>query len=453
MSDRQYIGYARPLIAAGYASMLRISAACLLIALTVPVRAADTAPQLQAAIEGIRPKVVEWRRDIHRNPELGNREVRTAELVAVHLRSLGLEVRTGIAHTGVVGVLRGGRPGPVIALRADMDALPVTEETDLPFKSVATSEFRGETVGVMHACGHDGHTAILMGAASVLAAMRGELPGTVMFVFQPAEEGPPDGERGGAPLMLEEGLFSEVKPEAMFGLHLRAELNFGQVGYRSGPMMAGSDRFRIVVTGRSTHGGRPWQGVDPIVTASQIVLGLQTIVARQTDITRAPVVVSVGSIRGGVRFNIIPETVELVGTVRTFDPEMRRETLESIERIATQIAAAAGAVATVEPDSEPNKVVVNDPALTERMLPTLKRIATPDGLVVPPLSTVAEDFSFYSDEVPTLYVFVGSTAADRDAATAPSNHSPMFQIDEKSLDLGLKTLLGLTLDYLRGGSS
>ena len=352
MSGRQYIGYARPLtFALDYQPMHRSRAACLLLtALASPTHAAVAAPPLEAAIERIRPQVVEWRRDIHRNPELSNREVRTAALVAAHLQSLGLEVRTGIAHTGVVGVLRGGRPGPVIALRADMDALPVTEQTDLPFKSVATSEFRGEKVGVMHACGHDGHTAILMGAASVLAAMREELPGTVMFVFQPAEEGPPDGERGGAALMLEEGLFSEVKPAAMFGLHLRAELNVGQVGYRSGPIMAGSDRFRIVVTGRSAHGGRPWQGVDPIVTASQIVLGLQTIVARQTDITRAPVVVSVGSIKGGVRFNIIPDTVELVGTVRTFDPEMRRETLERIERIATQIAAAAGATATVEPD-------------------------------------------------------------------------------------------------------
>src|SRR6186713_12766 len=367
--------------------MHRTAATCLLTALTISAHAAKAAPQLEAAIESIRPQVVEWRRDIHRNPELSNREVRTAGLVATHLQLLGLEVRTGIAHTGVVGILRGGRPGPVIALRADMDALPLTEETDLPFRSVATSEFRGETVGVMHACGHDGHTAILMGAASVLAAMREELPGTVMFVFQPAEEGPPDGERGGAALMLEEGLFSELKPEAMFGLHLRAELNVGQVGYRSGPMMAGSDRFRIVVTGRSTHGGRPWQGVDPIVTASQIVLGLQTIVARQTDITRAPVVVSVGSIKGGVRFNIIPDTVELVGTVRTFDPEMRRETLERIERTATQIAAAAGAIATVEPDDEPNKPVVNDPALTARMLPTLIRTAPPDGLVVPPFST------------------------------------------------------------------
>ena len=431
--------------------MHRTVATCLLTALTISAHAAKAAPQLEAAIESMRPQVVEWRRDIHRNPELSNREVRTAGLVATHLQLLGLEVRTGIAHTGVVGILRGGRPGPVIALRADMDALPLTEETDLPFRSVATSEFRGETVGVMHACGHDGHTAILMGAASVLAAMREELPGTVMFVFQPAEEGPPDGERGGAALMLEEGLFSELKPEAMFGLHLRAELNVGQVGYRSGPMMAGSDRFRIVVTGRSTHGGRPWQGVDPIVTASQIVLGLQTIVARQTDITRAPVVVSVGSIKGGVRFNIIPDTVELVGTVRTFDSEMRRETLERIERTATQIAAAAGATATVEPDDEPNKPVVNDPALTARMLPTLQRVAAPDGLVVPPFSTVAEDFSFYSDEVPTLYVFVGSTADDRDAATAPSNHSSMFQIDEKSLDIGLRTMLGLALDYLRGG--
>ena len=424
--------------------------AFLLVALAVPAHAAETDPHLDAALTGIAPKVIEWRRDIHRNPELGNREVRTAKLVAAHLKSLGLEVRTGIAHTGVVGVLRGGRPGPVIALRADMDALPVTEETELPFKSVATAEYRGEKVGVMHACGHDGHTAILMGAASVLAGMQKDLPGTVMLVFQPAEEGPPEGERGGAPLMLAEGLFAQLKPEAMFGLHLRAELNVGQIGYRSGPIMAGSDRFRVVVTGRSTHGGRPWQGVDPIVTASQIVLGLQTIVARQTDITRAPVVVSVGSIKGGVRNNIIPDTVELVGTVRTFDPKMRRETLERIERIATQTALAAGATARYEPDERPNPVVVNNPALTERMLPTLKRTVG-DGLVIPPLSTVAEDFSFYSDQVPTLYVFVGSTPADRDAASAPANHSAMFLVDEKSLDFGLKTLVALALDYLQGG--
>jgi amidohydrolase len=412
--------------------------------LASPVFADD---QLDAAVQGIRGNVVDWRRDIHRNPELGNREVRTSKLVADHLKSLGLEVRTGIAHTGVVGILRGGRPGRVVALRADMDALPVTEQTDLPFKSVATGEYRGEKVGVMHACGHDGHTAILMGVASVLAGMQKDLPGTVMFVFQPAEEGPPEGELGGAPLMLEEGLFSQIKPDAMFGLHLRAELNVGKIGYRIGPMMSGSDRFRVVVTGRAAHGGRPWDGVDAIVTASQIVLGLQTIVARQTDITRAPLVVTVGSIKGGTRYNIIADTVELDGTVRSFDPQMRRQTLEGIARIATQTALACGATARFEPDARPNKVVVNDPALTEQMLPTLKRIAG-DGLVVPPLSTVAEDFSFYSEQVPTLYVFVGSTPADRDAETAPSNHSPMFLVDEKSLDYGLKTLLGLALDYL-----
>jgi amidohydrolase len=424
-------------------------AAFLLVALTVPAHAAEADPRLDAALTGIAPQVIEWRRDIHRNPELGNREVRTAKLVAAHLKSLGLEVRTGIAHTGVVGILRGGRPGPVVALRADMDALPVIEQTDLPFKSVATTEYRGEIVGLMHACGHDGHTAILMGAASVLTGMQKDLPGTVMFVFQPAEEGPPEGERGGAPLMLEEGLFSQLKPEAMFGFHLRAELNVGKIGYRIGPIMAASDRFRLVVTGRTTHGGKPWDGVDPIVTASQIVLGLQTIVARQTDITRAPVVVSVGAIKGGVRFNIIPDSVELFGTVRTFEPQMQSETLERIERIATQTALAAGATAHFEPDDEPNPVVVNDPALTERMIPTLKRIAG-DGLTIPPVSTVAEDFSFYSGQVPTLYVFIGSTPADHDAAKAPANHSSRFLVDEKSLDLGLKTLVGLTLGYLQG---
>ena len=429
--------------------MLRTPAVFLSFALAVP-GFASADPRLDTAIDGNMPKVIEWRRDLHRNPELSNREIRTSKLVAAHLQSLKLEVRTGIAHTGVVGVLRGGRPGPVIALRADMDALPVTEQTDLPFKSVATAEFRGEKVGVMHACGHDGHTAILMGAASILAAMREELPGTVMFVFQPAEEGPPDGERGGAPLMLAEGLFSQMKPEAMFGLHLWAQLNTGQIGYRSGPMMAGSDRFRVVVNGRQTHGARPWGGVDPIVTASQIVLGLQTIVARQTDLTRAPAVVSIGSVKGGVRFNIIPDTVELVGTVRTFDAQMRRETLERIERTATQIAAGAGATATVEFDDAPNSVVVNGPALTERMLGTLKAAAATDGLVVLPFSTVSEDFSAYSDQVPTLFVFVGSTPSGQDAATAPSNHSPLFRVDEQSLAVGVRTMVGLALDYLHG---
>ena len=431
--------------------MPRMYAAVLLAAIAAPAVAAGADPRLDAAITDVLPKVVEWRRDLHRNPELSNREFNTAKKVAAHLESLGLEVRTGIARNGVVGILRGARPGPVVALRADMDALPVTEQTNLPFKSVATGEYRGGKVGVMHACGHDGHTSILMGAASVLAGMRAELPGTVLFVFQPAEEGPPEGERGGAPLMLDEGLFESVKPEAMFGLHLWAQLNTGQIGYRSGPMMAGSDQFGIVVNGRQTHGGRPWGGVDPIVTASQILLGLQTIVARQTDITRAPVVVTVGSIKGGVRYNIIPDSVEMRGTVRSFDAGMRRETLERIERTATQISASAGATAIVTFDDEPNAVVVNDPALTERMRPTLERAAAPGGLVEIPYSTIAEDFSAYSSVVPTLFIFVGSTALGQNAATAPNNHSPLFLLDEDSLTVGLRAMLGLALDYLQSG--
>jgi amidohydrolase len=432
--------------------MLRALAIFVLGLLAAPAGAAEIDAGLRSAIDRIRPSVIAWRRDIHQNPELSNREVRTSKKVAEHLRSLGLEVRTGIAHTGVVGILRGGRPGRVIALRADMDALPVTEQTNLPFKSVATADYRGEKVGVMHACGHDGHTAILMGAASVLTAMRAELPGTVMFVFQPAEEGPPEGERGGAPLMLDEGVFDTVKPEAMFGLHLWAQLNTGQIGYRSGPMMAGSDMFRIAVSGKQTHGARPWGGVDPIVVASQIVLGLQSIVSRQLDITRAPAVVSVGSIRGGIRFNIIPDSVELQGTLRTFDPEMRREAIERITRTATEIAASAGATATVELGDAPNAVVVNDPKLTERMLPTLRRAAAPDGLVELPFSTVSEDFSAFANRVPSIFFFVGVTPAGQDARTAPSNHSPMFVVDETAFDTGLAAMLGLALEYLRSGA-
>ena len=286
----------------------------LLATAAAPASAAVTDAALDAATAAVLPQVITWRRDFHQNPELSNREVRTSKIVAEQLRSLGIEVRTGIAHTGVVGILQGGKPGPLIALRSDMDALPVTEQVDLPFKSTATAEYRGEKVGVMHACGHDGHMAVLLGAAKVLAGMRAELPGTVMFIFQPAEEGAPDGERGGASLMLDEGLFATHKPEAVFGLHLWSALNTGAIGYREGSLMAASDRFKLVVKGRQTHGSRPWGGVDPIVTASQIVLALQTIVSRQVNITEYPAVVSVGAIKGGIRNNIIPESVEMVGT-------------------------------------------------------------------------------------------------------------------------------------------
>jgi len=370
--------------------------------------------------------------------------------VAEHLKSLGLEVETGIAHTGVVGILRGGKPGPTIALRADMDALPVTEQVDVPFKSTVTTEYRGEKVGVMHACGHDAHTAILMGTAQALASLRKDLPGTILFVFQPAEEGAPEGERGGAPLMLEEGVFDLVKPEAAFGLHVFSTLNAGVIGYRTGPFMAASDRFRIVVKGRQTHGARPWGGVDPIVVSSQIVLGLQTIVGRQIDISQYPAVVSVGAIKGGIRNNIIPDEVEMIGTFRTFDPEVRRQIIERMTRTAQDIAHSAGATATVEIADDNNPVTVNDPKLTSRMLPSLARVGRGGQVKEMPYVTGAEDFAYFGQKVPALFFFVGSTPDGVDAAQAPSNHSPQFYLDEGSLPVGLRAMMGVAVDYLQG---
>ncbi len=415
--------------------------------------AADiTEAQLDQAAKAAMPQVITWRRDFHQHPELGNSETRTAKIVADYLKSLGLEVHTGVAHTGVVGILKGGKPGPVVALRADMDALPVTEQVDVPFKSVVTSTYRGETVGVMHACGHDSHTAILMGTAQALAAMRAELPGTVVFLFQPAEEGTPDGTRGGAWLMLKEGAFDAPKPEAAFGLHVFSTLNVGKIGYRAGPFMAAADRFRIVVKGEQTHGSRPWGGVDPIVAASQIVMGLQTLVSRQIDITRNPAVVTVGAIKGGIRNNIIPESVEMVGTFRTFDPAVRQQIIDGITRTAKDIAASSGATAEVEIGDDGYPVTVNDVQLTERMLPALERAAGPGNVIEIPYVTGAEDFSFLAEKVPSLFFFVGITPIGQDAAKAPSNHSPKFYIDESGLQLGLRAMLGVAVDYLQGGS-
>ena len=424
--------------------------AALLCFVAAPAGAAMSDRQVDEAAKRVEAKVVTWRRDFHQHPELGNREFRTSQKVAAHLESLGLEVRKGVAHTGVVGVLRGGRPGPVIALRADMDALPVTEQVALPFKSQVTAEYRGEKVGVMHACGHDAHTAILMGAAEALVAMRAELPGTVLFVFQPAEEGAPDGEQGGAPLMLEQGLFEGSKPDAMFGLHVWAPLHAGQIGYRSGPLMAASDRYRIVVKGRQTHGSSPWRGVDPIVVASQIVLGMQTIVSRQVDPTSWPAVLSVGAIKGGIRNNIIPDSVELVGTFRTFDTGVRQQIIDRLTRTALDIASSAGASAEVEIATDNNPVLVNDAALTERMLPTLERAAGAGNVLEIPFVTAAEDFAFFAASIPSLYFFVGSTPPGQDTATAPSNHSPSFYLDEASLQAGVKAMVGLAVDYLQG---
>jgi amidohydrolase len=419
------------------------------LAASLPLAA--QAPEADALAAQVDAQVLAWRRDIHQNPELGNRETRTAALVAEHLRSLGLEVRTGVAHTGVVALLRGGRPGPRIALRADMDALPVTEQVDLPFASRARSTFRGEQVGVMHACGHDAHTAILLGVATALAARREDLPGEVLFVFQPAEEGPPDDETGGAPQMLAEGLFGERRPEAMFGLHVFSTLNVGQVGVRSGPLMAASDRFRILVRGRQTHGSRPWNGIDPIYVASEIVTGAQSVVSRRMNLTLQPVVLSFGAIKGGIRYNIIPDEVELIGTVRTFDAAMREQVFAELRRIAEHTAAAHGASVVAEiPDTRGNPVTVNDPALTERMRPSLAAAAGAGNLVEVPLNMGAEDFAYYAQEVPSLFFFVGATPVGQDPATAPSNHSPQFFLDERALQVGTRALLRLSLDYLYG---
>lgn len=408
------------------------------------------APDVEAMASSVDAKVQAWRRDIHQNPELGNREVRTAKLVADHLRAIGLEdVRTGIATTGVTAVLRGGKPGPRIALRADMDALPVTERSGLPFESKATAEFRGETVGVMHACGHDAHVGILMGVAEALAARKDELAGEVLFIFQPAEEGPPDGEEGGAEEMLKQGIFERFKPEAIFGLHVFSTLNAGQVGWRSGPAMAASDRFNIVIRGRQTHGSRPWGGVDPIVAAADVIGTAQTIVSRRQNISKQPVVVTFGAIKGGVRFNIIPDEVEMVGTIRTFDEGMRQQVFADLRNVAEKVAAAHGATAIAQvPDTKGNPVTVNHPALTARMVPSLEKAVGAENVVEMDLNMGAEDFSYYAREVPGFFFFVGATPPGQDPLKAPSNHSPEFFLDEQALKVGTRAMLQVALDYL-----
>ena len=427
----------------------RIAVLAAAIVTTAPALAAVTPQQIDSALGKVDDEVIAWRRDIHQHPELSNREVRTSQLVAAHLKKLGLQVRTGIAKTGVTAVLKGGRPGPTVALRADMDALPVTEQTDVPFKSTVTSEFLGKKVGVMHACGHDAHVAILLGVAEALVSMRQELPGTVLFIFQPAEEGPPEGEEGGASLMLKEGLFKDTKPQAVFGLHVAAAVPSGVIAYRSGPFMAASDTFIINVTGRGAHGSRPWSGIDPIVAASQIVVGLQTIVSRQVDITALPAVVTVGKIDGGVRQNIIPETVEMRGTIRTFDPKVRTDIIERMQRTAENIAASSGAKATLAVSNGSNPVVYNNPQLTERVLPALRQLAGEQRVVVSPLQTGAEDFAYYAEQVPSFFFFVGVTPAGTDVANAPSNHSPLFYIDEPALRVASRALMTVAVEYLQ----
>ena len=430
----------------------RFCLAALILAFAQQSQATVSDAELEAAAAAINGRVIEWRRDFHRHPELANRETRTSARVAEHLRSLGLEVRTGIAHTGVVAVVEGGLPGPTILLRADMDALPVTEKNDLPFRSTAIGEFRGRPVGVMHACGHDAHTAILMGVAEVLVQFRDRLPGQVVLVFQPAEEGVPEGERGGAPLMLDEGLLEIAKPEAAFALHVGSMLNTGQVMLRPGPLMAGSDFFKILVTGRQSHGSRPWRGVDPIVVAAEIVGSLQTIVSRQIDITHLPAVVTVGAISGGVRHNIIPESVEMLGTIRTFSEASRADVIERLGRIVANTAEANGATATLELMPAPNPPLVNDPALTERVKRSLERVLGQGSVSTSPMLTVAEDFAYVARAVPSVYWWLGVTPIGTDPATTPDNHSDRFFVDEAGIQVGLRSLLHVAVDFLQAGS-
>ena len=419
---------------------------------SAPTHASDAAlgAEVDRLARALAPSVIETRRYLHQHPELSNREVETGKYLAQRLRALGLEVRHPVAKTGVVAVLKGGRPGPVVALRADMDALPVTEEVDVPFRSTVRTTFDGQEVGVMHACGHDAHMAILLGVAEAFAKLRERIPGTVVFLFQPAEEGPPAGEEGGAALMIKEGVLANPKPGAIFGLHVMSAIQTGVVGYRAGGLMASADDFRIVVRGRQTHGALPWNGVDPIVVASQIVGNLQTIVSRQVDLTKSAAIVTVGRIDGGTRFNIIPDEVTMRGTIRALDPEIREQIHAAVKRTAESTAAASGATATVEIGGIVRyPVTYNHAELTERMRPTLERVAGPGKAQVIPPTTTAEDFSEFQKLVPGLFVHLGVRRPGATIDDYAPNHSPRFRVDEDGLELGVRTLAHLALDWLQ----
>ena len=404
-------------------------------------------PLIAQSSKAIEQKVIDLRRDIHQHPELGNQEKRTAALVAAHLKKLGFEVREGVAVTGVVATLKGGKPGPVVALRADMDALPVKEQVDVPFASKARAVWDGKDVDVMHACGHDGHVAILMGVAEVLASMKDRLPGTVKLLFQPAEEKLPNGEIGGSRRMLSEGAFDAPKPDVVFGLHLMSGGNTGMIGYKAGPITASSDAFKVDVKGRQTHGSQPWSGVDPIVLASQIVLGFQTIESRQVNVTKEPSVLSVGTFNAGSRYNIIPDEAKMSGTLRTYDEGMRQFIMKRMGETASLIAQSGGGTAHVHFEADGYAATVNDPALTEKMAPSLRRVpgARPELIQK---GTGGEDFSFFSQAVPGLFLFIGATPPGQDASKAEPNHSPRFFMDEASLLIGVRTLSHLTVDYM-----
>jgi amidohydrolase len=417
----------------------------LLLSLTAPVFAQDFSVQIDRKARDIQQKLVEWRRYLHEHPELSNRETNTAQFIANHLKELGIEVHTGIARTGVVGILKGDKPGPVIALRADMDALPIKERVDLPFKSTVTAEYLGNTVPVMHACGHDSHVAMLLGTAAVLSSMKKDLAGTVKFIFQPAEEGPPGDEEGGAPLMVKEGVMENPKVDVIFGLHIESNIEIGRVEYKPGAFMASSDWFTIRIKGKGAHGSKPWAGIDPIAVSASIINGLQQIVSRQMELTKAPVVITVGKINGGVRNNIIPEECLLEGTIRTLDSRMQKEVWERIRTTAIKIAEASGAIAEVT-ISPKTLVTYNDTALVRKMIPALA-IATDGNIGERQWVTGAEDFSFYGEKAPAFFFYLGGMPKGNDPYKAPDHHTADFYIDDSMLFTGVKAFCNLVFDY------
>lgn len=413
---------------------------------------AQVNPKLQTKVmqqaASIEQKMIEWRRNIHQYPELSNREVKTGEKIAAHLKSLGIEVQTGVAHTGVVGILKGGKPGPVIALRADMDALPVTERNSLPFASKERTTFNGQETGVMHACGHDTHVAMLMATAEILSQNKSELKGTVKFIFQPAEEGAPAGEEGGAKLMVKEGVLENPKVDVIFGAHIQSISPLGRITYKPAGLMAASDWFKIKVYGKQAHGSAPWGGIDPIVVSAQIINSLQTIVSRSVNLTQEPAVVTVGRINAGIRENIIPEYAEMAGTIRTLDTKMQDEIHEKMRVMVTKVAESMGARAEIE-IQKMTPVTYNDPALTEKVVASLQKAAGENNVVRIPSVTGAEDFAFYQQKVSGFFFFVGACPPDKDPLKdAVGHHTPDFIIDERGMLIGLKAMLNLTLDYM-----
>lgn len=423
-----------------------VSLLCICFVSAINVLAVDMSAEINAASAKVLPQVIEWRRHLHQYPELGNREFKTAEYIEKHLRRLGLEVRTKVAKTGVIGILRGGQPGATLGLRADMDGLPVAERVNLPFASREKSEYNGQPVSVMHACGHDSHVAMLLGTAEVLSGMKQKVPGTVVFIFQPAEEGPPAGEEGGAELMIKEGAMDNPKIDAFFGIHIEASLEIGKIAYRSGSFMAASDWFTIKVKGKQTHGSTPWTGIDPIAVSGQIINGLQMIVSRQSELTKAPVVITIGRINAGVRENIIPEELTMSGTIRTLDEQMQKTVHEKIKITAQKIAESMGATAEVSIDPK-TPVTYNTPELVQRALPSLEKSVGKENLLETNWITGAEDFSYYRQKAPAFFFQVGGMPKGKNPRDTAPHHTPDFYIDDSRLDVGIKAFSNIVFDY------